>query len=67
MGLWGISDKASPKEKLKNELADYLHGMNSCGKIAYSVYSEIFDVGMDLLDKMYELGKEENNDKQIQK
>lgn len=61
MGNWGISKNASPKEKLKSEMADFLGGLNSCGEISYSSYSEIFDYSMDLLDKMYELGKSENS------
>ncbi|MCY8985826.1 hypothetical protein [Bacillus subtilis] len=54
---WGISSGATSKEKLKAEMADYLNGLNSTGAISYSVYSEIFDVSMNLLDKMYDLGK----------
>lgn len=57
MGNWGISDDATEKEKLKSEYADYLGGLNSCGEIPYTVYSEAFDMGMDLLERMYELGK----------
>ena len=59
MGNWGISPNASDKEKIKSEWADELNGKNSVGKITYDVYSEMFDVGMDLLDMMYELGKSE--------
>jgi len=61
MSNWGISKNASPKEKIKAEYADYLHGLNSCGEITYTVYDEAFDVGMDLFDRMYELGKTEGN------
>ena len=57
MGNWGVSPNASDKEKIKSEWADELNGQNSTGNIAYDTYSELFDVGMDLLDKMYELGK----------
>lgn len=57
---WGINPKASKKEKIKSELADYLNGLNSCGIIDYSTYSEIFDFGMELLDKMYEQGKKDS-------
>ena len=57
MSGWGISPSASEKEKIKAEWADELNGKNSVVKITYEVYSELFDVGMDLLDKMYELGK----------
>lgn len=61
MGNWGISENATPKEKLKSEMADFLAGLNSCGEISYSSYSEIFDFSMELLDKMYELGKSYNS------
>ena len=57
MSGWGISPSASEKEKIKAEWADELGGKNSVGRITYDIYSELFDVGMDLLDKMYELGK----------
>lgn len=57
MSGWGISPSASEKEKIKAEWADELIGKDSTGKITYDVYSELFDVGMDLLDRMYELGK----------
>ena len=59
MGNWGISANAPEKEKIKSEYADYLNGLNSIGEISYSIYSESFDFGMDLLDKMYDLGKTE--------
>ena len=59
MAGWGISPKASAKEKIKAEYADTLHGYNSCGVIDYNHYSELFDFGMELLDRMYELGKAE--------
>lgn len=59
MSGWGISNTASPKETLKSEMADYLHGLNSTGEIDYSVYSALFDFAMGLLDKMYELGASE--------
>lgn len=54
---WGISDKATEKEKIKAEMADYLNGLNCCCKITYDVYSEAFDFTHKLLDEMYELGK----------
>lgn len=53
---WGIADTASNKEKIKSEYADYLNGLNSCAVIDYNYYSEMFDIGMDLLDRMYDLG-----------
>lgn len=60
---WGISENASEFEKLRAESADYLNGLNSCGKIAYGDYSEAFDFYWDLLEKAYELGKRENSGK----
>jgi hypothetical protein len=57
MGNWGISETASEKEKIKSEFADFINGLNSCGEIDYSVYSELFDFAMPLLDKMFEAGK----------
>lgn len=60
MGNWGLSNNAAPKEKLKAEMADFLNGLNCCGDISYTTYSEIFDFSMDLLDKMYILGQSEN-------
>lgn len=59
MSGWGISQSASPKETLKAEMADWLHGLNSTGEIDYSVYSALFDFAMELLDKMYKLGADE--------
>ena len=59
MGNWGISENATPKEKLKSEMVDYLNGLNRCGEIDYSTYSKMFDFSMDLLNKMYDLGKSE--------
>ncbi len=60
MAGWGISEKASEKEKIKSKMADYLNGLNSCGEIDYSVYCRMFDFSMDLLDEMYEHGKTPN-------
>ena len=57
MGGWGISKHASEKEKLKSELADYLHGLNATGEIDYSIYSEMFGLTMALMDQMYEQGQ----------
>lgn len=56
---WGTSPTAEERMKLKSEMADYLNGLNSTGVIDYKTYSEAFDVSMDLLDKMYELGQKE--------
>lgn len=59
MGNWGLSSGALSKEKLKSEMSDFLGGLNSVGKIDYSVYSQMFDYTGALFDKMYDLGKEE--------
>ena len=53
---WGISPKAGKKEKLKAEYADAIASMNSCGNIDYTVYCDLFDLGMGILDRMYKLG-----------
>ncbi|MBQ6713186.1 MAG: hypothetical protein IJN28_05310 [Selenomonadales bacterium] len=63
MGNWGISPNASEKEKIKAEWADELNGKNSTGNIDYDTYSELFDVGMDLLDRMYKLGKSDGEER----
>lgn len=57
---WGISDTASDKEKIKAYYNDILMSKNSVGKISYIVYSQLYDIGIELLDKMYVVGK--NND-----
>lgn len=59
MASWGIASTASEIEKIKSEMADYLHGLNSCAKIDYSAYSSLFDFSLPLIQKAYELGKEE--------
>lgn len=61
MGNWGISQNASQKEKIKSELADHLHGLNATGEISYATYSNLFDISMGLLDRMYAQGKETDN------
>lgn len=59
MSGWGVSNKASEKEKIKADMADYLGGLNSVGEISYDVYSGMFVYTMGLLDRMYEQGKKE--------
>lgn len=59
---WGISPNATEKEKLKSEYADFLQGLNSCCEISWKTYSDLFDFGMELLDRIYELGKRDNTD-----
>lgn len=56
---WGIAETAPEIEKIKAESADYLHGLESCGEIDWDVYNYAFDFYMDLIQKAYELGKEE--------
>ena len=51
---WGISENASEKEKLKAEVNDYFHGLNSVGKIDYKAYSELYDVCMPILEECYD-------------
>ena len=59
MSGWGIADTAPKIEKIKAESADYLHGLDSCGKIEWSTYSDMFDFYEDLIEKAYEQGKED--------
>ena len=58
MSGWGIADTAPKIEKIKAESADYLNGLNSCGKIEWSIYSEMFDFYADLIEEAYAQGKE---------
>lgn len=46
-------------EKLKGEFESVINGMNMVGEIPYNVYSELFDVGTECIQKAYELGKSE--------
>ena len=59
MANWGIASTAPEIEKIKAEMADYLHGLNSCAEIDYSIYSQLFDFSLPLIQKAYELGKKE--------
>lgn len=56
---WGIAETAPEIEKIKAESADYLNGLNSCGVIDYSTYSNVFDFYADLLDKVYKQGQKD--------
>lgn len=40
---WGISEKATDKEKFWADINDTLQGFMSVGKIDYAVYSELYD------------------------
>lgn len=60
---WGIAETASDFEKLRAESADYLGGLISCGLIDYDTYDKAFDFYIDLLQKMYDLGKKEECEK----
>lgn len=51
---WGISENASEKEKLKAEVNDYFHGLNSVGMIDYIAYSKLYDVCMPILEECYD-------------
>ena len=59
MSGWGIADTAPKIEKIKAESADYLHGLDSCGIISWSTYSDMFDFYAYLIEKAYEQGKED--------
>lgn len=54
---WGIPETAREQEKIKAEMADHLNGLNATGTISYSTYSELFDLSMTLLDRMYATGR----------
>ena len=54
-----IEKEQAENEKIKAEMADYLHGLNSCAEIDYSIYSQLFDFSLPLIQKAYELGKKE--------
>lgn len=58
----GISENASPKEKIKTEVNDLLKGLNSTGVINYPTYSEIYDEVSKAIDRMYELRGQANTD-----
>lgn len=49
----------SDLEKLKGELEAFLNGLNMCGIIDYSTYCKGYDLGTDLIQKAYDLGKKE--------
>ena len=57
---WGINDNASEKEKLKAEINDFFHGLNSVGEIDYKAYSQIYDAIMPIIDDMYKRREQEN-------
>ena len=59
MANWSIASTAPEIEKIKAEMADYLHGLNSCAEIDYSIYSQLFDFSLPLIQEAYELGKKE--------
>lgn len=59
MANLGIASTAPEIVKIKSEMADYLHGLNSCSEIDHSVYNKLFDFSLSLLQKAYELGKKE--------
>lgn len=58
---WGIAETASEKEKLKAEVNDYFHGLNSVGEIDYIAYSRLFDVCMPILEECYDRMQKERN------
>lgn len=62
---WGISDKATEKEKIFAEFSDCINGFNCAGKIDYDAYSQIYDFGRTLADREYEQGKADGVDECI--
>lgn len=59
---WGISKNASEKEKLKAEVNDYFHGLNSVAKIDYIAYCELYDACMPILEKCYDRMEKERKE-----
>lgn len=62
---WGISETATTKEKIFNEVADELRAMNSVVDdeyINYGVYSKLFDMCRELADREYEQGRKDANE-----
>ena len=49
-------------EKIKGEFESVINGMNMVGEIPYNVYSKLFDVGTECIQKAYELGKSEKEE-----
>ena len=46
-------------------IADYtdeLNWLNNTAQIEYSIYSNLFDLGVELLDRMYELGLKDGSE-----
>lgn len=56
---WGINENASKKEKLKAEINDFFHGLNSTCAIDYEAYSQIYDAVMPIIDDMYKRQEQE--------
>lgn len=50
-------------EKIKGDFESYLNGLNMVGEISYSQYSELYDEGTKQIQKAYELGKSELENK----
>lgn len=65
---WGIAETASEIEMIRAESCDMLDGLNSVGKIDYTIYSELWDFYYDLLGKAYEQGlKDAPKDKRYER
>lgn len=52
-----MNGKQDEKQRIKSEMIDFLNELQSEGEIDYSCYSKIFDLSLNLLDEMYELGE----------
>jgi hypothetical protein len=63
---WGISEKASEKEKLKAEINDFFSGLNSTCEIDYEAYSQIYDAVMPIIDDMYERKRQEDENESVE-
>ena len=56
---WGIAPTASEIGKIRAESSDMLNGLESCGDLEWSTYSDLWDFYYEFLDKAYEQGRKD--------
>ena len=54
-----IEVTGSDLEKIKGDFESTINGMNMTGAFDYSVYSKLYDVAVDCIQRAYELGCKE--------
>lgn len=54
---WDILKIVQPRLKIKSEMAEFVKGLKSNGKIDDDTFEELFDFTLESLDRMYEVGK----------